>query len=429
MFNYIRFASATTTLPTLSLAISLFGAGLVATPAAGQTAQNVIYLSIDGLRPDAIDAIIAEGTGSNFARLQRDAIWTHEARTDTEAVFTLPNHTSMLTGRPTFDQVAPLGGVVIPGHSYVNNADPEDFPTVTLPGVGTVVSVANIHDNRPGEAYVPSVYDVLKQGGKTTALFVAKDKLDTVFNNSYDTFNGASGDGSPVPFEGQNLIDFSSLDSSTNDAGAGNIVDTFVQHVQTNGPQDFTFMHIRNPDSTGHEFGWVDNVVDQNLTPEYKAAVSQVDGYLGVLLNEIENGGVFNPDTTTLIITADHGGGATFDDNHGNPAAEAGEEDFTIPFYVFGAGVVPGDLYAANTLTRAFVDGVNTRYPVTGDPALLQPIRNADGGNLALELLGLDPIPTSFINADQNLAIPEPTTAALLALGGLSLLARRRRIA
>jgi hypothetical protein len=99
---------------------------------------------------------------------------------------------------------------------------------------------------------------------------------------------------------------------------------------------------------------------------------------------------------TAIIISADHGG---TDYNHGfstNPI------NYTIPFYAWGAGVKhTDDLYALNRDSRSDPE---TKRPDYSDREH-QPIRNGDGGNLALKLLGLGPIPDSLINAKQDLKV------------------------
>jgi hypothetical protein len=89
---------------------------------------------------------------------------------------------------------------------------------------------------------------------------------------------------------------------------------------------------------------------------------------------------------TAIILTSDHGGS-------GHSHGADNREHYTVPFYVWGPGVPAGDLYVLN-------DGLRGD-PLRGRPGFdvpLQPIRNGAVANLALALLGLDPVPGSSIN-------------------------------
>jgi hypothetical protein len=91
-------------------------------------------------------------------------------------------------------------------------------------------------------------------------------------------------------------------------------------------------------------------------------------------------------------------------------------QNYNIPLFVWGAGLPAGaDLYS---LTTNRFDPALTR-PDYNSPT--QPLRNGDTGNLALQLLGLGPIPGSSMIPNVTLQhAPEPASAALLAFGGLA---------
>jgi hypothetical protein len=363
----------------------------VATDAGSQIARAevkyVMHVSMDGLRPDAITTLGASGA-PNFYRLRNEGAFTDNARTDYDYTITLPNHTSQLTGRPVTDRFGAGSG-----HRYTSNSDP-------APGE-TLQSNAGF--------YVASALDVAHDNGLKTGLYATKTKF-SLYNTSYNSVNGAP-DTTGVD-NGRDKIDlFVATDTSSTSMMASLTANMASPVTRSN----YTFVHFHNPDSAGHSSNWD---ITEPPTSAYLNAVRSIDSYLGQLLNLIES----NPDMagqTALILSADHGGrlGTT---DHGLASSP---EDYTIPFYVWGAGVTPGDLYAMNDGTRQNPGSARTLYSDA-----LQPIRNGDMANLALDLLGLPPVPGSNINFAQNLVVPEPGTLLLGALSfvGLLMVGRRR---
>jgi predicted AlkP superfamily pyrophosphatase or phosphodiesterase len=331
---------------------------LIATAAAGGPAQYVIHISVDGLAPRYLQALIDKDEAPNFKRLQSEGAWTNNARTDFNFTITLPNHTCMITGRPVMDKAA--NPTAILGHQWMINSDP---------------GVRTLHSNR--HDYVASVFDVAHDNGLRTSLFASKSKF-SVYDQSYDARNGA-----PDKTGEDNGRDKIDLYVGT---GPAEMTDRFIAEMKAN-PFQYSFIHFRDPDSAGHAKKWG--------SPAYNDAVKSVDGYLGKLFALVDSDERLKG-KTAIILSADHGGtglGHAFPNNPLN---------FTIPFYVWGAGVHHAeDLYSLNRSSRVDPQSGNPDYIERGR----QPIRNGDGGNLALELLGLGPIPDSSINAAQDLNV------------------------
>jgi predicted AlkP superfamily pyrophosphatase or phosphodiesterase len=171
-------------------------AALFAAPAAAQT--NVVLISIDGLRPDAIAASGAR----NLQRMMREGAYTLKARTIVPSR-TLPSHTSMLTGVPP--EV----------HGITWNFEQVD-------NVGTVK--------------VPTVFDVAQGAGKTTAGFFGKPKFRHLLRRDAPRFRVAP---------------------SGNDLWAAPRITQEVQDYLRHRRPNFVFVHLADPDIAGHSVGWM----------------------------------------------------------------------------------------------------------------------------------------------------------------------------
>ncbi len=326
--------------------------------AAEPPAKYVIHISVDGLNPTHLNELLKAGEVPTFARLQAEGAWTHNARTDFDYTNTLPNHTCMVTCRPVMDKEAEPSA--ISGHMWRHNSDPED---------------RTLHTER--RDYIKSAFDVAHDHGLRTGMFVSKSKF-VLYDLSYNERTGAPDtDGED---NGRDKIDVYYQSSLTP------IMTKEFLKAMDEQPIHYCFVHFRDTDTAGHATGWG--------SPAYNNALKQVDRQLGRILELVTTDERFK-DQTAIVLSADHGGTGK---NHG---VNSNPLNYTIPFYVWGAGVAKGkDLYALNEQTRS--DPKSTRQDYVG--ANRQPIRNGDGGNLALQLLGLGPIPGSLINAAQDLA-------------------------
>jgi hypothetical protein len=344
---------------------------VVAHVAGAADAAYVIHVSCDGLRGDVLAQVLSADSArtlAGFARFVTEGATTFNARTDFTHTNTLPNHTTMLTGRPVLQ---PAGQPATVHHGYTKNLVPA--PGVTLHNGGN----SNL-------SYVASIFDVVHDAGLSTALYASKSKF-VLYSRSYDAANGAPD--AQLPDNGRDKIDHEVvLDLAER---ATSMHRTFIAEMAAN-PFHYTFVHYLDLDEVGHASGWDGSA--------WHAALRTVDGYLRDIL-QLATTQPKLIGRTTVLVTTDHGGVGK---GHGRPDLA---ENYTIPVLAWGAGVAPGvDLYAVNRTTRA--DPGSTRPDYDATP---QPIRNGDTGNVALALLGLPPTPGSTLGADLRLRGPTPT--------------------
>jgi predicted AlkP superfamily pyrophosphatase or phosphodiesterase len=327
--------------------------------------EHVIAISVDGLRGDLLQKFLEETPQDfpNFVRLRNSGAATFNARCDYWYSETVPNHVSMVTGRPVFDPV-PHTRV---GHGITFN----QF-------LGSNITIhAGTGPPRLG-FYKASVFDVVHDHGLSTALLLSKTSLD-IIRASYGAAAGAL-DATGVD-NGRNKLDFVLNRSAVKQGLIGPLVSRIAA-----GPEAFTFLHIADPDYAGHVYGW------SGEGGPYRNSVKDVDGYLGAIFMALD-AQLGLRGKVAIVLTADHGGGEGDSGTwHATPTAPV---SYTIPFFITAPGVKAGvDAYSL------FENRSNPGQgrPFYTDP--LQPLRNGDLANLSLALLGLPSVPDSYMRPE-----------------------------
>lgn len=260
---------------------------LAAPRAATGPDTRVLAISIDGLNPRAITQLGREAA-PNFYRLIDEGASTFNARTQYEQTVTLPNHTSMLTGR----RVTRRKG----GHGVSWNTDRK----------GTTVQKA-------AGGPVESIFTTVRRAGGSSALFAGKSKF-SLFRRSWR----------------------GGIDRFVLDPRPPRLVKAVREDLAGAG-RDFTFLHLALPDTAGHADGF--------MSAEYVDAVARTDRLLGRVLKTIDADAQLSQDLVVLL-TADHGGiGA----NHSDRTQV---QNFRVPFLAWGRAIEPADLYDLNPTFR-----------------------------------------------------------------------------
>lgn len=282
-------------------------------PAAAQ-AKRVVLVSIDGLRPDAIE----KAGATNLRKLIERGAFCPAAETIRPSI-TLPSHTSMVTG------------LDFHRHGVVWN------------------------NYRPGHIDHPTVFSVVSRSGGQTAMLFSKDK----FHYLADPEDVQWVYGPPAPYKTppeEDITDAETIERmkkreraeadrkpstsvSTTSAPSrpkpGDLMSTadllaraFAQAWPAHGFK-LTFVHFRECDEAGHRHGW--------MGPRYVEAVRAVDAAVGQLVAAIEAKDGFRE--TAILVTADHGGS---DKGHYRVLDPEKPENVTIPWIAAGPGIPAG---------------------------------------------------------------------------------------
>ena len=323
--------------------------------------DHVLAISVDGLRSDAL---IAGGPDElpHFHRLMQEGVGTLNARTDPDFQVTLPNHTSMLTGR--FVTAGPTA------HGWTGNS---------LAPAGAQLLDAD------GEI-LPGAFDDCKENGVLSALFAGKDKFQ-LFTETWE-------------------IDQSVILSASVEADVIQQQETLTHAVlehfekatlpDSSRSRQLVFLHYLGPDVAGHMHNW-----DMTEDSAYRLSVQEVDRQLGLIFEWLDAHPHIRS-RTAILLTADHGGGSPSNNHWGNAGMWI---NYIIPFLTWAGETASvgtlknNDLYAINLDTRKDPSLQNPHGLARGLP----PIRNGEIANLARHLLGLPSLHGSSLNARQDL--------------------------
>lgn len=238
------------------------GAPVSNPPAAPPGARRALLISVDGLRPDLI---LRARTPAMRSLMQRGSFTLWAATTAVSV--TLPSHVSMLTGVPPAK------------HRIEWN---RELPLA-----------------RPVYPQRPTLFEVAKKAGYTTAMAVGKSKLSLLAKPG--------------------TVDWSFAPEG--DVTDSTVTDSVVRWIGAHRPQ-VLFVHLPGVDVSGHDHGWGSR--------EQLAAVESADRSIARMLEALRR--LKLEDSTVVLVTADHGGA-------GHTHGPDDPRSRMIPWIIAGPGI------------------------------------------------------------------------------------------
>nr|WP_121270764.1 alkaline phosphatase [Pedobacter schmidteae] len=229
--------------------------------------KHVVLIGCDGFGGYALQ----EANMPNLKNLMRNGSWTDKARCVLPSSSAV-NWASLLMG----------AGPTEHGYTEWDSKIPE-IPSVTKNSYGLF----------------PTIFSVIREQKKTakTAVIYSWGGIGYLFEK-----NAVN-----IVVNGKDKDDF--------------CTDTTATIIRNEKPF-FTFLHLDEPDGTGHSIG--------HRTPEYYKQLEQVDQRIGKIVQAVKDAGIQNE--TIILVTADHGGTGK---GHGGKSLD----EVQIPWIITGPGV------------------------------------------------------------------------------------------
>ncbi len=180
------------------------------------------------------------------------------------------------------------------------------LPSLTLPSHSSMLSGVkpethgiywNGWEPAKGTIKVTTIFDEAKKAGLKTAMIVGKEKFKHLMHpGMVDQFFFHEGDATII----------------------AEAASTVIREFRPN----FIFVHFAHPDVVGHKKGW--------MSSAQLKTIRRADQGLGRIFKELRSLNLVS--STTVIVTADHGGSGK---GHG----DASEVSTSIPWYAAGPGI------------------------------------------------------------------------------------------
>jgi len=234
--------------------LSFLFCSLVSSALLSAPAEHVIMISLDGARPD----VILASNMPNTREMSDKGAYTWWAQSISPSS-TLPAHSSMLSG--------------------------------SLPEKHGITW--NSWKAEGGYVLSTTCFEIAKRAGRSTSMFVGKQKLEHISKPG-------------------------TVDKFIKSDDIKSVGEYFLQ----NKP-NLLFIHFSSPDEAGHRYGWG--------SQEQRMELEKCDKNIGLLREYVGKSGASA--VTVWIITADHGGHAK---SHGSKDVR----DMTVPWICYGPGII-----------------------------------------------------------------------------------------